>query len=114
MKFLYLLSSVLSIMVFGCNKPEETNLNPQCTDSMLEKFDMVAYTGQKDFCDFLSLYEFDNKEYYSWNCCQCYLIPNAIDCDSISFIFVEGKYDADRAKKFFTKAKLIGIVGVSR
>jgi hypothetical protein len=114
MKLLYLFSIVFSIMLFGCNKSEETTLNPQCTDTMLEKFDMVAYTGQKDFCDFLNLYEFENKEYYSWNCCLCFLIPNAVDCDNISYINIDGKFSEDRAKEFFSKAKLIGIVGVSR
>ncbi|MFM2393739.1 MAG: hypothetical protein RLZZ546_1721 [Bacteroidota bacterium] len=109
---LSIIKVIFLFVMIGCTKEEEIIINDACTKEILKELDMVPYTGQTNYCNSLSLYEFNNEKYFIQNCCVCDMLPNPVNCDNVSYVIVDGKYDEEKAKIFFAKAKHKGIVGI--
>lgn len=97
---------------FSCTKNELCEENTDCTKEILEIYKMVPYTGQTNYCMSLDLYEFENRQYFIYNCCVCDLIPNPVYCDNTSYCMTNGAYDEFKCNLFFEKSRRIGIVGI--
>lgn len=54
---------IFLFICFGCCKHEEIKIN--CIEDKLKENDMAKYQGEEIGCKFfLSLYEYDNKQYF--------------------------------------------------
>lgn len=102
--------AIFLFMNFGCDKGEEVSCVDDCSDTYLKQNGMVRYKGEELDCkDFLSLYEYQNKQYYVLgnNCADIAINPT--DCDGNSLC---KSGDSKSCSTFFENAKYIGIVGI--
>jgi hypothetical protein len=107
--FFILLTIPFCVLFVGCDKecsPED------CVETMLAQYGMVPYTGQTQYCNSLTLYEYKNRQYFSEDCCICDMLPNATDCDNNNYFMTNGEFDEIKYTRFFALSRKIGIVGV--
>lgn len=99
---------------FGCDKEEAFTCLDNCIDDCLEtnlkQNGMARYKGEDLGCKyFLSLYEYQNKQYFMLNNNCADIEINPADCHG-NFFCKSG--DPKACSRFFDKAKYIGIVGI--
>jgi hypothetical protein len=112
MKKLDAIFLLLICLLLSCSKSGDTGSRVLCRSKILKAFNMAPYTGQTNFCSSLSLYDFEDQDYYIEDSCVKDMVPNPVDCDNVSYVVIDGKYNEARAQKFFKTAKDLGIVGV--
>lgn len=98
------------LIIAGCQKIIEPAQD--CTAEYLARYTMVPYTGQTDYCHSLTMYLFENRPYYSLDCCVCDMLPNASDCENNNYFLTNGEFDEIKYNRFFEKSIKVGIVGV--
>jgi hypothetical protein len=94
-----------------CSKNE--TICTDCVDMMLKEYNMVRYQGQENWCSSLSLFEYENKQYFVYDNClaDMYFIP--IDCILNQFCITNGLYDRKKCELFYNESKNLGIVGIN-
>jgi hypothetical protein len=113
MKYLTMPRLVLCIflfMCFGCCKHEEVKVN--CIDDQLKQKGMAKYQGEEIGCKFfLSLYEYNNKQYFLLgnHCADMVSYPTSCDGKKLC-----ENADDKECKEFFDNATYIGIVGIEK
>jgi hypothetical protein len=106
MKILLFVSSILTALV-GCR--EECHVTKNCIENVLEKQGMVAYTGQELGCStFLTLYEFDGKQYFMLgnHCTDMIVYP--FDCEGNKLC----ETNDEKCQQYLQSTKYIGVVGI--
>ena len=102
--------TIIFFICFGCDKKEEVTCIDDCIESYLKQNEMVSYSGEDVGCKFfLSLYEYQNKQYYVLyrHCADVAINPT--DCNG-NTLCENG--NGKVCNEFFEKAKYIGIVGI--
>ncbi len=100
----------ISFLGFGCDKKEEVTCITDCRAVYLEQNEMVSYKGEELGCrNFVSLYEYKNKQYYVFGNHCADMVINPTDCDGNKLCEVGNEKVCN---DFFENAKYIGIVGI--
>lgn len=94
----------------GCRKENDSAVD--CTADMLAEYGAVPYNGQTEYCHSLTLHMFEDRQYFSLDCCVCDMLPNAKDCEYNDYFITNGEFDETRFNTFFKKSTRVGIVGV--
>lgn len=101
---------LISIPVFfGCSK--EIGIDQDCMQEVIAKHEMVEYDGREIGCQsFLELYHYKNKQYFVLNnhCLDMIIYP--VDCDG-NRLCIEDDF---QCRRFWRKAELIEIIGISK
>lgn len=106
MKIKMLFLFALSLM-FSCSKDREPQID--CTTSILQSLDMVAYTGQEIGCNtHVSLYHLRNKQYFLLDNFCADMVSYPTDCEGFK-LCEESNFTCEY---FYDSATLIGIVGI--
>jgi hypothetical protein len=107
---LFTILTILLFISFGCDKKDEVTCIDDCMESYLKQNEMVSYKGEEVGCKyFVSLYEYQNKQYYVLDNHCVDVAINPTDCNGNTLCeTVNGKV----CNEFFEKAKYIGIVGI--
>ncbi|AKD03680.1 hypothetical protein POKO110462_02405 [Pontibacter korlensis] len=95
---------------FGCEKEDEVTCKNDCLDSYLKENGMVSYKGEELGCkNFLSLYEYQGRQYYVLenHCADVAVAPT--DCEGRPLC---GSGDEESCSEFYQNAKYIGVVGI--
>ncbi|NDK54427.1 DUF6970 domain-containing protein [Pontibacter fetidus] len=104
------ISTFLLLISFGCGKKEEVTCIDDCMESYLEQNEMVSYKGEEVGCKFfLSLYEYQNKQYYVLDSHCSDVAINPTDCNGNTLCETGNEKECN---EFFKKTKYIGIVGI--
>jgi hypothetical protein len=113
MKFLNLYIVLILGTLVSCTKDENTNcMTSDCSDKIIKEQRMVRYTNQESYCFSLNLWIFENRQYYTVDCCVCDQIPYPFDCNNEYFCETNGEYNSAKCNLFFLKAKHMGIIGI--
>ncbi len=109
MKHFFLYS--LIFVSLACSKSYDSNND--CINDMIKTYGMIRYNGQDNWCSSLTLYEFQNKQYFVYDNClaDMYFIP--IDCNLNQFCITNGLYDPKKCELFSAESKNLGIVGIN-
>lgn len=95
---------------FGCDKKDEVTCINDCMETYLQQNGIASYRGEEVGCKyFVSLYEYQNKQYYVLGNHCADVASNPTDCNG-NTLCENGNEKA--CSDFFEKAKYIGIVGV--
>ncbi len=101
---------ILLFIGFACDKKEEISCINDCLETYLQQNGMVSYKGEEVGCKyFVSLYEYQNKQYYVLGNHCADVANNPTDCSSNTLC---GTGNEKVCGEFFEKAKYIGIVGI--
>ncbi|MER2996923.1 DUF6970 domain-containing protein [Pontibacter populi] len=102
--------TILFFICLGCDKKEEVTCMDDCLDTYLEQNGMVSYKGEEVGCKFfVSLYEYQNKQYYVLDSHCADVAINPTDCNGNTLC---GNGNEKGCNDFFEEAKYIGIVGI--
>lgn len=100
----------IALVTTGCSWGPESSHD--CTENMLDKFDMVKYQGEDPECrNFLELYTLFDKQFFALGNHCADMIFDPIDCDGKS-LFRDGNIAEQNLFRNFSKSK--GIIGISR
>lgn len=106
----YFILSTFLFISYGCDKNDEVTCISDCTKTYLEQNQMVSYKGEAIDCKyFLSLYEYQNKQYYVLGNHCADVASNPTDCSGKTLCESE---DEKACSEFFKNAKYVGIVGI--
>ncbi|MEO1052744.1 MAG: hypothetical protein AAFX87_19070 [Bacteroidota bacterium] len=103
---------MVSSLLWLTSSCDEENITKMCLDEYLEQSDMEPYTGQDLDCKFfLTLYEFQNSQYFLLGNHCADIISFPIDCDGNTLC--ENGEDR-QCRRFYREAVNKGIVGVQK
>ncbi len=115
MKFVLLF---ITLVLFSCSKSTDCLIEDECLDSLLNKYNMVPYSGGEHPCWSLQLVECEKQKYYFIDCCICDMAFNPFDCDNKALLYDEnGAYSQEKQKIFdatFVNCKEPIIVGIHK
>ncbi|WP_157433468.1 hypothetical protein [Adhaeribacter aquaticus] len=108
----YFLLIIFLFVSFGCDKKEEVTCIMDCMETYLEQNKMVSYKGGEIGCkNFVSLYQYQNKQYFVLGNHCADIASNPIDCNGKT---VCGSGNELVCNELFKNAKYIGIVGIEQ
>jgi hypothetical protein len=106
----YILLVIFLFIGFSCDRKDEVTCINNCMETYLKQNNMVSYKGEEIGCKkFVSLYEYQNKQYYVLGSHCAEIASNPTDCSGNALC------DSGNEKvcnDFFANAKHIGIVGI--
>jgi hypothetical protein len=107
MRVLNIAIFAILIITLGCVK--DNTINTDCIEAMLNKRNMLAYNGEEIGCKmFLTLYHYDNKQYFHLGCHCADIFSLPIDCEGNEICI----NDDSECKRYVKRAERIGIVGI--
>jgi hypothetical protein len=106
----YFLLITFLFIGFGCDRKDEVTCVNNCMETYLKQNNMVSYKGEEIGCKkFVSLYEYQKKQYYVLGSHCADVASNPTDCNGITLC---GSDNNKVCNDFFANAKHIGIVGI--
>jgi hypothetical protein len=106
----YFLLATLIFIGFSCDKKDEVTCVNNCMETYLKQNNMVSYKGGEIGCKkFVSLYEYQKKQYYVLGSHCADVASNPTDCSGIT-LCESGNEKV--CNDFFANAKHMGIVGI--
>jgi hypothetical protein len=101
--------SFCSILIALVACREECHVKKNCIENVLVEQGMVAYTGQELGCStFLTLYQFNGKQYFMLGNHCADMIAYPFDCDGNKLC----ETNDEKCQQYLQSTKYIGVVGI--
>ncbi|HMY84418.1 MAG: hypothetical protein KDC31_04460 [Saprospiraceae bacterium] len=96
---------IISLGMISCHKEEIKGdlFTDSCVQSFISKNNLQIVSVDKADCIFYSIYQYEGRFYYEFNCCVCDLIPQIVNCDGSLYL----EYDWDKIQAFKKKCTVL-------